>query len=81
MEGIRPLSERVVKAVRERLGGEIKDNTVWQSGKKKAGVLTEVDCDTDFTERIVLGVGVYTEKSEDAATLILSLVSDILQTL
>lgn len=81
LEEIRPLSERVVKAVKERIGGEIQDNTVWQSGKKKAGVLTEVDCDTDFTERVVIGVGVYTEKSEDAATLILSLVGDIQQIL
>jgi len=76
-EYIRTVTEYTVEKVKEIFGGEIKENTLIKNGQKKCGVLTEVECDQDMTEKIIIGVGIYTSPQEDKTSAVIKIISAI----
>ena len=55
------LNERAAAAVAEILNGERKEQEIYRSDKKIAGVLTEVPADPDGVNRAAIGIGIRSE--------------------
>ncbi len=72
------LTDVAVLAVARAIGGEAREQEVYLSGTKKAGVLTEFTADTDRIEKAAVGVGIYTDGlNANKRTLIADVVSEL----
>lgn len=78
-EYIRLITDWTTEAVKAVFGGTKEENTIIKNGTKKAGILTEAECDMDKTERIVVGIGIYTEKNEDKNKAVVEIVNEIMK--
>lgn len=67
-----------LRAVKSVFGGEIVENALFKGGKKKCGVLVEAECDSDFIEKLVVGIGVYTSPEEDKTSSIIKIVKSVI---
>lgn len=71
-----------VKAVRNIFGGEKRENALFLNGEKLAGVLVEAMRDMDCTEKIIIGIGIYTDKSDaDKTSAAIKIASEIMDEL
>ena len=58
LDEILRLNERTAALVARAVNGERREQEIYRSGKKVAGVLTEVNADMDGVNRAVVGIGI-----------------------
>lgn len=61
LDQIPRLNERAADIAARVLGGERREQEIYLSNRKIAGVLTEANADMDGVNRVVIGIGVYAE--------------------
>lgn len=64
LDKVSEMSANSVKVVADALEGEAREQSVFKDGEKIGGVLVEVTADQDGIERAVIGIGIYTDRSE-----------------